>query len=145
MCAVLSSEQRVAAGIGCFRLAEKQVTAGTQREVKGLQEPLLRRPIEVNEDVATGDQVQMRKGRVLDDVMRREQHHLAQLPANPVTDRSREKASQSLIGHVGDFGIGVEPLASDGDGALVEVGRKHLNARRRDARVAASASTIASE
>ena len=65
-------------------IAEKQIAARVQAEVKQLEDALLRDAVQVDEQIAAGDQVEMRERRVLDHVVRGEENHLAQLALHTV-------------------------------------------------------------
>ena len=66
-------------GAGRLARAEEQNAAAVQREVEQRQHLLLRRRLEVDEQVAAGDEIDARERRVLDDVVLREDDHLAEV------------------------------------------------------------------
>ena len=57
-----------------LRRAEKQRALGPQREVKDFQRAGLRVAVEVDEQVAAGDEVQPGEGRVLEQIVQGEKH-----------------------------------------------------------------------
>src|SRR5262245_18845258 len=67
-----------------FRRAEEQEAARPERKVERLDQPLLDRAIQINEQVAAGDEIEVRERRIADHVVMREQHRLAQLPSDAV-------------------------------------------------------------
>ena len=120
---------RSSAPSGVSDAPRNRKAAGPQREMKRLDDPLLHRPIQIDQQVAAGDQIEMRERRIADDVVVREQHHLAQLAANPVAaglalEEARAGAPRR---DVGDVRFAVEALARRGDRLLVEIGGEHLD------------------
>ena len=69
--------------------AEEQHAAGLEREVKQRQHLLLHQRLEVDQQVAAGDEVDARERRVVDHVVLREHDHLPQLLDDPVARRRR--------------------------------------------------------
>ena len=55
-----------------FRGSQKQKTAWVQGVVKRLHHPVLQLGIEVDQDIAAGDQIEPREGRIFDNAMRGE-------------------------------------------------------------------------
>ncbi len=77
-----------------------------------LDDPLLNRPIQVDQEVAAGDQIEVRERRIADDVVRGEQHQLAQLTPYPVAPGlAHEEALQALLREIGDVGVRIEGLS----------------------------------
>jgi hypothetical protein len=72
-------ERREQAGLrgDTLRRAEEQMTARPQGVVEGGQDTLLQTRLEVDHQVAAGDQVEARERRILAEVVRREQAQLA--------------------------------------------------------------------
>ena len=64
--------------------AQKQAAFGLQGEMKRIQHALLRIRVQIDQQVATGDQVHPRERRVLDQVVGGKQYHFAQLAAHAV-------------------------------------------------------------
>ena len=62
-----------------LRRAQEQKAAWLQRIVESLHHPVLHLGVDVNQDVAAGDQVEPREGRILDDAMHGEGAQLANL------------------------------------------------------------------
>jgi hypothetical protein len=65
-------------------VAQKQEAVGQKREVEEGDDPVLQVGVEIDQQVAAGDQVELREGRVPDDVVRREDAHLAQFLGDDV-------------------------------------------------------------
>ena len=142
---LVDGDEQVARTLDRFGRAEEQVAARVQREVEHLQHPLLRGAIEVDEQVAARHQIEMRERRILDHVVVREQHHLAQLLAHAVgVALLAEEAAQPLRRHVGGVVQRVEALARACDRAPRRC-RWRRSARRahRPGRPACSASSMA--
>src|SRR5215831_4501305 len=72
---------RIVGGFGCTK---QQKRARIERIVKGVAHLVLQISIEVDQDVAAGNQVDMGEWRVLEQVMQCEQDRIAQLLADPV-------------------------------------------------------------
>ncbi len=112
--------------------AEEEPPARAQREVGDLDGALLGIAVEIDEQVAAAEQIDARKGRVLQQVVHREQHRLAQVAAHPVAaPLLGEEAAQPFLGDVGRERQRIEALACRADRAFVEIGREHLQRRRR--------------
>ena len=62
-----------------LRQPQEQVPARLQGVVEGGQNALLQGGIEVDQQVPAGDQVEPREGRILDEIVRREQAHLPEI------------------------------------------------------------------
>ena len=123
-----------------------RISAGRSAKWNVSIDALLHRPIQIDQQVAAGDQIEVRERRILDDVVMREQHQLAQLAADAVaaglaagkTGAGAPRTRRRLPRRV-------QALARHGDRLLVEVGGEHLDRRRASAVAACSASSIATE
>ena len=97
--------------------------------MKGREHTLLQRRLEVDEDVAAGDQVEMRKRRIAHDVLPREHaqvtHRLVDSIAGVLLD---EKPLQSLPRHRRRNAIGVASRSGSGNRRFAQVRREDLNA-----------------
>src|SRR5262245_374714 len=101
--------------------------------MEGLEDPLLRRAVQIDQQIAARDQIEVRKRRILDDIVVREENHLAQFAPDPIARAFvMEEALEPLLGHVHDVGVGIETLARRRDRVLVEVGSEYLYVRRLD-------------
>jgi hypothetical protein len=111
------------------------------------QDLLLQRLAEVDQQVAAGQDVEPGEGRVGDEVLRREDHHLAELPVDPVAVfLGNEVAGQPLRREVGGDVGGVAGLAGLVDGVHVEIGGVDLQRELASGgRSRASRKTMASE
>ena len=91
------------------------------------QQLLLQLGTEVDQQIATGENVQLGEWRVHDHVLRGEHHHLADFLADPVTIAVfDEKPLQALRRHIGNDVGRIEGLARPGDGIRIEVGGEDL-------------------
>src|SRR5262249_11658633 len=106
--AIQWSEQ---AGEGTDRLgaAEKQDATRAQAVVKQRDELLLQLRGQVNEQIAARQDVQLREGRIHDDVLWGKDHHLSDLFADPVaTLLLNEESAQALGGDIGGDVVGIQ-------------------------------------
>ena len=65
-----------------FGWPKEKETARPQRIMEDREQPILQGRIQINQEIAAGNQVQLRKGRVLDHIMNRENAKLADLGRN---------------------------------------------------------------
>ena len=129
---LVDGAKQVLAAVDRLGDAEEEAAARPQREVDDLERVPLRLAIEVDEEVAAADQVEAREGRVLQQVVRREDDHLADLGADAVAPRvADEEALEAVLGNVGGDRRRVDALAGGADRVVVEVGGEHLQHRRR--------------
>ena len=85
-----------------LRAAEKQNAAGIQAVVKQRNQFLLHLRRQIDQQVAAAQDIQLGKGRVHDEVLRRKDHHLPDLFAHPVAALFLgEKPAQPLRRNVG--------------------------------------------
>src|SRR5437660_10314612 len=85
---------------------------------------LLHGRLQVDEQVAAADQVELGKGRIADQVLNGEDDRLAKRLGNlvvMVVDFA-EKATQQIGGHVGGDALGVNPAQGKMQGFFVEIG-----------------------
>ncbi|HWJ06406.1 MAG TPA: hypothetical protein VNS57_11570, partial [Steroidobacteraceae bacterium] len=116
-----------------LRGAEEQRAAGHQRVVEQRDQLALQVAIEIDQQVATADQVELRERRVLDHVLLREDKQVAQVLLDPVgapLGVVREKAREPLLRDVGRDARRVNARARLLDGLAVDVGREHLDLDR---------------
>ena len=110
--------------------AQDQQAAGVQGVVHQRQELLLRLDIDVDQEVPAAEDVQLRKRRIDEDVLRRKDHQVADLFLDPVALAfADEKSRQPLGGHVRGDARGERALAGLLDGVMVDVGGKDLDRR----------------
>jgi len=113
---------------GRLRSAEEQIAGGIERVVEGAAYLLLQLAIEIDEDVAAGDQVDVRERRILEQVVHREQHQIANLlPHLVMIAFAREEAAQAFLAHVGLDGGRIAALARRRERPGIEIGAEHLN------------------
>src|SRR5687768_5948906 len=91
-----------------FGFAQEQDALIFQREVKDSKHLLLKTTTEINQNVSTGDQVDLRKRRVLNHVVAGENHHVADVILYSVLPVFLvEVLVQQRAGKVGHRGLGV--------------------------------------
>ena len=102
-----------------LRRAEKQQALRAQRVVERGQQPPLGLPVEVDEQVPANDEVHLRKGRILDHALGREDQHLPELLPDLIRAVfTQEILFQPIFGHIGlDAGL-VNALTGHTDRAL---------------------------
>ena len=126
---VLAVERGEQLGEAADRLgrAQPQEAVWLQRVVKNREHFLLQARLEVDQQVAAGDEVQARERRVADEVLAREHHHFAQRLGDAVAaGLFDEETLQPLGREVLRQGLGVQAVACFLEQRLVQVGRKHL-------------------
>ena len=110
--------------------AEQQEAAGVQRIVESAAHLLLQFTVEIDEHVAAGNQVDAREWRILEEIVQREQHHVAQILAHAVAVAlADEEAAQALLAHIVLDRRRIAALASDGQRACIEIGAEYLDRR----------------
>ncbi len=113
-----------------FRAAQKKKAARVQRVVENLVDIFLQRALQVDEQVAAGDQVHTGKRGIAQHAVAGEEHHIAQFaPDAVVVPLFREKALEPLLRHIRLNGGGVNPLARPCERPVVQVGGKHLKVK----------------
>ena len=107
--------------------SEEQIAARLEREMKQRQDRLLRVRLEVDQQVAAGDQIELGERRIADDVVRREDDALAQVLRDLVAvGAKREERLEPLGLMPGNLFLGVDAGARDFERRLVDVGREDL-------------------
>ena len=95
--------------------------------MQNLQKTALSAPIEIDQQVTTGNQFHVRKRRILEGVMDCKQYPLPQLWSHLVTDgTARKKAPQPFGRDVGDFCLRIDSLTRYTNSVLVHVSGEHL-------------------
>src|SRR5678816_319985 len=113
---------------GRFRRAEQQHAVRLERVMKDRKYSLLQRRLEINEDVPTADQVEMRKGRIADDVLPREDADIADEFGDAVAaSLGYEEAPQALGRYLLGNALRIEAGPGSRDGRLAQIGAEHLN------------------
>ena len=72
-----------------IRRTQEKDTLRFEGVVEKRQQLVLQFRLEIDEQIAAADQIELGEGRVLDQVLRREDHHLADVFLDPVTESSR--------------------------------------------------------
>src|SRR5258707_445660 len=110
---------------------EYEVAGLVEAVVEGRDDPLLKRGGEVDEDVAAGDQVQLREGRVTGQVVPHENAQLAHDLVDAVAAvRLDEVPPPALLAQLAYDAVGVEALARSADPPLADVGAENLERAR---------------
>ena len=123
--------EQLGAAFGRFGAAEEQAAPRAQGIVKRGKHVLLGRPLQVDQEVAADDQVELGKGRVLQQVMRGKEDQVAHLrPHLVVAVLVHEEARQARRGHVGGDGFRIDAFARKVQRQLAQVGGKDLDMRR---------------
>src|ERR1700733_10624885 len=98
--------------------------------MENLQHPFLHLAIQIDQQVAAADEVEPGERRIAGQVVRREQHRLAQLLLDAIEVLFlEEEFTQALRRYVKADGRGITALASVGNHTLVDVGGENLNGR----------------
>lgn len=99
--------------------------------MEDFQQVAPRAVVQAGQDVAAGDQVQVREGRVVQRVVAGEQDAVAQQPAHlDLVAILDEKAGQASWPHVDGDGGGIAPGARGRYRVLIGVGGEDLHRRR---------------
>src|SRR4029450_3121103 len=95
------AQKQIVVAVGRLRPTQEQITARPKGEMKRLGDPLLNRAIQVDQQVATADEIQVRERWIFDHVVVREQHQLAEFTPDAVAGRLALKETvQPLFGDV---------------------------------------------
>ena len=106
-----------------FAGAQHQEPARVEGEVQKVHDPFLQNRLEVDEEVAATDEVDIGEGRVLDEVVLSEDHHFANIAGDlEVVVLVVEIFGQEFGGQVGRDAGRVHPGPGAQDGVLVHVG-----------------------
>src|SRR5688500_2410429 len=97
--------------------------------MKDVECAILRVAIEVDEQVATRDQIHLREGRVLEKIVRGEKDCFSQFATDPVAARFLDEvALQALFTDVRSNGERIDSGTRSLNGAFIEVASEHLDA-----------------
>src|SRR5690606_20740662 len=119
--------EQLAAGVGRLRAAEKQVAAGVEGEVEHAQHFDLNVPVQIDHQVAAGDQVEPGKRRIAQDVVASEEDAFAQLLLHAVVVLFLEEIlAQSAGRYIGDDGFGINAGAGGFQRTVVDIGGEQL-------------------
>ncbi|MNO91689.1 hypothetical protein D3C76_832410 [compost metagenome] len=115
------------AHIGRFRVTQKQVAIGFEGKMESLQQRRLGFAVEIDEQVAAADQVQLGKRRVGQQVVLGEQHTFSYLLAHLVHTLTRDEVLlDTLVADIGNDTDRVDTPAPDIQGMLIDIGGKQL-------------------
>src|SRR5215831_16987075 len=119
--------------VGALGRAQHQKSVWVERIVKSVARQILQFAIQVNQEIAAGDEIDARERRVLEQAVASEQHQVAQLLANTIMICfSHEKTPQTFFADVSFDGRGIPALSRDGERPGVYIRAKDLNCRPPD-------------
>ena len=114
--------------LAASELSVKRKARGFKRVMEHSQSLILECGSQVEQDVAATNQVQVRNGRILGQIVPREDTQLSQVFVDPITAVGLgEKAFQTRCGHAGDGSLRVDAGARMLDGELPNIGPKYLD------------------
>ena len=114
-----------------LRGAEEQVAVLVERVVEQRNQPVLQFGVEIDQEIAAGDQVELGERCVAQQVVRREQADLAQVRGDPVgAVLAQEVAVQPVGRDVARDRRGIAADARDLERVLIDVGGEDLQLRR---------------
>ncbi len=114
-------------GADGFRFPQEERPAGPERVLEGGEYAALQQRLRVDQHVAATDQVELRKGRVLGQVMPREDAQAAHFLVDLVPCSLDEESPQARRGYAADGRLRVHPRAGLLHGGFTDVGAEHLN------------------
>src|SRR5262249_32652503 len=124
---VVEKSRRVGGGL---RRAEEQKSTRVERVVEGAAGLLLQFAVEIDQQIAAGDQVDAREWRIPEHAVACKQHDVAQFLADTVLIAfAREVTAQALLADVRFDGGWKTPLPRRGKRTRVEIGAEHLDLR----------------
>ena len=128
--AVLQRFEEIAAPADVFRRSQKQPSARPQRVVEDGDEPLLQVGIQIDEQIAAHDHVDAREGRVLDQIVIGDTHHVAdRLREHEIVVLRKEIAVEQFERHVLDGALRIAGGPRLLQHRLVDVGGEDLHVR----------------
>ena len=131
MALFIKNGKEIIGRINRFRHAQKEIAAGVERIVKGGKNFLLRRTGEVNENIATADEIEPGKGGILQQIMRGKENVLPNFRLRPVTailfgEVALEAGRDNIFGNGG----WVETTPRNRHGRFIKIGGENLPAGR---------------
>src|SRR5438046_1145891 len=78
--------------------AQKQIAASPQRKMEQRNDPILQIGVQIDQQVTAGNQIDARERSVLDEIMRREDTHLAQFLDHAVSVSFMDKPARQPLG-----------------------------------------------
>ena len=111
-----------------LRPADEKHATGSQGKMENIESLLLRVAVQIDKQVATGNEIEPREGRVGQEIVRREEHHVAQLLLHPIVVFPRhKKPPQSINGYVCFYRRGINAMTRVVDRLIVDVRRENLD------------------
>ena len=112
-----------------LRAAQQQQTVWAQAVVKQGQQPALQRGVEVDQEIATAEDVEPGEGRVKHDIMLREKHHVADRFVHDQRASLHIEIARHVLRLHGGHHLGrVAARTRRGDGVRAQIGGKYLQA-----------------
>ncbi len=112
-----------------LRFAEEQEGTRVERVVEHRQQARLQLALEVDQDVAATDQIEAQEGRVLHQILAREDHRIAQALVDLVAvAMRREMGADAVAIHVCEVGRGKNATPCQSHRVEVDVGGEDLQA-----------------
>src|SRR6185312_11213926 len=107
---------------------QQQVAGLVQGVMEGRQDPPLQERVEVDEDVSTAHQIQLRERCVAGEVVLHEHAEISNRLVDAVaTVALDEIAAAALVAHGPERAVRIDPRARPGDGRLAEIGPEDLD------------------
>src|SRR6266542_7085267 len=118
----------VGGGADRFGRSQHEDAAGVEGEMEKGQQSFLQFSGEINEQVTAAEQVEFGEGWIHDEILRREDYHLANFLADAIAPVLLRKEPLQPFGRNIRFDAArIQPLPGDFDGLNVDVRREHLD------------------
>src|SRR6266699_1259562 len=105
-----------------FRGPKEDIAARIERVVECAADLLLQLAFEIDQDVPAGDQIDVRKRRVFEQIVDGEQNYIADLLTDPVVIAlARKKTAQPLFADIGFDGERIPALACRSERAGIKI------------------------
>ena len=109
-------------------ISHQQEPALFQGIVEDRNDLLLQNGTEINQHIPATDQIHAGEGRIAEDILAREDAHVANRLGNLIAlGNFVKKAAQTNLGHLGRYALLVETGARPLDGTFAQVGTKNLD------------------
>ena len=118
-----------------LRRSEEQPPGRFQSIVEGPHDTVLHGGIDVDQQIAARDQIELRKRRILDDALRREHAHLADFGYYAIIVAVLGEPALEPVGRYARHGFPEAASPCGGDRAIVDIGSENLDLRFRSPRI----------
>ena len=116
--------------VGVLGRSNEQIARRIQGEMKRGANLSLSFPVEVDQQVAAGNEIGVGERRILQETVSCEQHHVAQLARDTVlVALPCEESPQTLFAHIRFDGERITAVPPESQGGVIEIGRKNLDLR----------------